>query len=41
MGLILWGVILMVILLLDRWIVSAQRHNRRDYQRRKRVSQNS
>lgn len=38
MGLILWACIIMMLLVLDRFIVSAENHNRRGYQRRKKLS---
>ena len=38
MGLILWGCILLMLVMLDRFIVSAAYHNRRGYQRRKKLS---
>ena len=40
MGLLLWAFIILVLIVLDRLCVSGQNHNRRDYMRRKRVSQN-
>lgn len=38
MGLILWGCILLMLFVLDRYIVSARYHNRRGYLRRKKLS---
>lgn len=35
MSLILWGVIVLVMVLLDRKIVSEERHNRKAYLRKK------
>lgn len=38
MGLLLWGCIILMLIVLDRFIVSANFHNRRGYQRRKKMS---